>query len=50
MTRRFSNDQSDVTRTNAVQQAKSYPLRLVKNDVLPDEMKDGETGMAVPLP
>jgi hypothetical protein len=31
-----------VNRTNAVQQAKSYLQRLVRDDALPDEMADGE--------
>jgi hypothetical protein len=39
---RFPDSQSDVNRTNAVQQAKSYLQRLVNEDLLPDAMTDGE--------
>ena len=39
---RFPQSQSDVNRTNAVQQAKSYLQHLVENDVLPNEMTGGE--------
>jgi hypothetical protein len=39
---RFSSNRTEVNRTNAVQQAKSYLQQLVRQDVLPDEMTDGE--------
>jgi hypothetical protein len=39
---RLSGKRSEVTRTNAVQEAKSYLHQLVRENVLPDEMTDGE--------
>jgi hypothetical protein len=39
---RFPDNHAGVNRTNAVQQAKKYLQRLVQDDVLPDDMTDGE--------
>lgn len=39
---RFSSQRGGVNRTNAVQEAKTYLQRLVNENMLPDEMAQGE--------
>ncbi|MCJ8518869.1 hypothetical protein ABID21_001763 [Pseudorhizobium tarimense] len=39
---RFSGEQAEVNRTNAVSQAKLFLERVVREGVLPEQMEDGE--------